>query len=111
MPRSLALLVCPFRVMRCRLGESKDDGRGLPQVKFILSVLKPLGLPVAIDVMPEQRAVDPFYGIDVTRMHGSLGHLGLLSVRDSTLLRRCEPTTLSISWSRTWACGKDTTSL
>src|SRR6266545_2919994 len=81
----------PFCVMWCRLGQSKDDHRNLPQAKFILSVLEPLDLLVATDVMQEQRAIDHFYRLVVTRVHGSLGHLGLLAVRDSTLRGSGDP--------------------
>jgi transposase len=42
-----------------QFGHSKDHRPDLPQVKVMLSALDPLGLPVATDVVPGQRAEDP----------------------------------------------------
>jgi transposase len=42
-----------------QFGHSQDHRPDLPPVKVMLSVLDPLGLPVATDVMPGQRADDP----------------------------------------------------
>src|ERR687893_341193 len=65
-----------------QFGHSKDHRPDLPQVKVMLSVLDPLGLPVATDVVPGQHADDPLYLPAVTRVRESLGQRGLLSVGD-----------------------------
>jgi transposase len=65
-----------------QFGHSKDHRPDLPQVKVMLSVLDPLGLPVATDVVPGQRADDPLYLPAVTRVRESLGQRGLLYVGD-----------------------------
>ena len=44
-----------------QFGHSKDHRPDLPQVKVMLSALDPLGMPVATDVVPGQRADDPLY--------------------------------------------------
>jgi transposase len=44
-----------------QFGDRKDHRLDLPQVKGMLSALDPLGLPVATDVVPGQRANDPLY--------------------------------------------------
>src|ERR687897_615795 len=65
-----------------RFGHSKDHRPDLPQVKIMLSALDPLGLPVATDVVPGQRADDPLYVPAITRVQESLGRRGLLYVGD-----------------------------
>src|SRR5919106_7077580 len=60
-----------------RFGHSKDHRPDLPQVKIMLSALDPLGLPVATDVVPGQRADDPLYVPAITRVQESLGRRGL----------------------------------
>jgi transposase len=65
-----------------QFGHSKDHRPDLPQVKVMLSVLDPLGLPVATDVVPGQRADDPLYLPAITRVRESLGRRGLLYVGD-----------------------------
>jgi transposase len=42
-----------------QLGHSQDHRPDLPQVKMMGSALEPLGMPVATDVVPGQRADDP----------------------------------------------------
>jgi transposase len=42
-------------------GHSQDHRPDLPQVKVMVSALDPLGMPVATDVIPGQRADDPLY--------------------------------------------------
>ena len=59
-------------------GHSKDHRPDLPQVKVMLAVLAPLGLPVATDVVPGQRADDPLYIPAITRVRESVGRCGLL---------------------------------
>ncbi len=66
-----------------QFGHSKDHRPDLAQVKVMLSVLDPLGLPVATDVVPGQRADDPLYLPAIARVRESLGQRGLLYVGDS----------------------------
>jgi transposase len=65
-----------------QFGHSKDHRPDLPQVKVMLSVLDPLGLPVATDVVPGQRADDPLYVPTITRVRESMGRRGLLYLGD-----------------------------
>lgn len=65
-----------------QFGHSKDHRPDLPQVKVMLSVLDPLGLPVATDVVPGQRADDPLYLPAIARVRASVGRQGLLYVGD-----------------------------
>src|SRR4029434_22816 len=68
-----------WRVTEDRLfqfGHSKDHRAALPQVKVMLSVLDPLGLPVATDIVPGQRADDPLYLPAMARVRGSVGRRG-----------------------------------
>ena len=65
-----------------QFGHSKDRRPDLPQVKVMLATLDPLGLPVATDVLPGQRADDPLYIPAITRVRTSLGCRGLLYVGD-----------------------------
>ena len=65
-----------------QFGHSKDHRPDLPQVKVMLSVLDPLGLPVATDVVPGQRADDPLYLPAIARVRASVGQRGLLYVGD-----------------------------
>ena len=66
----------------CQFGHSKDRRPDLPQVKVRLATLEPLGLPVATDVVPGQRADDPVYIPTITRVRKSLGSQGCLYVGD-----------------------------
>jgi transposase len=61
-----------------QFGHSKDHRPDLPQVKVMVSALDPLGLPVATDVVPGQRADDPLYVPAITRVRESIGCCGLL---------------------------------
>jgi transposase len=63
---------------RFQFGHSKDHRPDLPQVKVMISALDPLGMPVATDVVPGQRADDPLYIPAITRVRESLGRRGLL---------------------------------
>ena len=65
-----------------QFGHSKDHRPDLPQVKVMLSVLDPLGLPVATDIVPGQRADDPLYRPAITRVRANVGRRGLLYVGD-----------------------------
>jgi transposase len=63
---------------RFPFGHRKDHRPDLPQVKVMLSALDPLGLPVATDVVPGQRADDPLYVPAIARVRESVGRCGLL---------------------------------
>ena len=65
-----------------QFGHSKDHRPDLPQVKVMISALDPLGMPVATDVVPGQRADDPLYVPAITRVREGLGRRGLLYVGD-----------------------------
>jgi transposase len=65
-----------------QFGHSKDHRPDLPQVKSMVSALDPLGMPVATDVVPGQRADDPLYVPAITRVREGLARHGLLYVGD-----------------------------
>jgi transposase len=65
-----------------QFGHRKDHRPDLPQVKVMGSALDPLGMPVATDVIPGQRADDPLYVPAITRVREGLGRRGLLYVGD-----------------------------
>jgi transposase len=65
-----------------QFGHSKDHRPDLPQVKIMVSALDPLGMPVATDVVPGQRADDPLYIPAIMRVRESLRRRGLLYVGD-----------------------------
>jgi transposase len=65
-----------------QFGHSKDHRPDLPQVKIMVSALDPLGMPVATDVVPGQRADDPLYIPAITRVREGLGRHGLVYVGD-----------------------------
>jgi transposase len=65
-----------------QFGHSKDHRPDLPQVKIIVSALDPLGMPVATDIVPGQRADDPLYVPAIARVREGLGRRGLLYVGD-----------------------------
>jgi transposase len=66
----------------CQFGHSKDHRPDLPQVKIMVSALDPLGMPVATDVVPGQRADDPLYIPAIMRVREGLRRRGLLYVGD-----------------------------
>jgi transposase len=66
----------------CQFGQSQDHRPDLPQVQVMRSALDPLGLPVATDVVPGQRAEDPWSVPAITRVREGLGQRGLLSGGD-----------------------------
>ena len=68
-----------------QFGHSKDHRPDLPQVNVMLATLDPLGMPVAVDVVPGQRSDDPRYLPIINRVRASLGRTGLLYVGDSKL--------------------------
>jgi transposase len=65
-----------------QFGHSKDHRPDLPQVKIMVSALDPLGMPVATDIVPGQRADDPLYVPAIARVRQGLGRRGLLYVGD-----------------------------
>lgn len=65
-----------------QLGHSKDKRPDLPQVKVMLATLDPLGMALATDVLPGNRADDPLYIPSISRVRESLGRRGLLYVGD-----------------------------
>jgi transposase len=68
-----------------QFGHSKDQRADQPQIKVMLATLDPLGLPVAVDVVPGQHSDDPLYRPIIERVRASLGRSGLLYVGDSKL--------------------------
>lgn len=68
-----------------QFGHSKDHRPDLPQLKVMLATLDPLGMPVAVDVVPGQRSDDPLSLPIIDRVRASLGRTGLLYVGDSKL--------------------------
>jgi transposase len=68
-----------------QFGHSKDHRSDLPQVKVMLSTLDPLGLPVATEVLPGDRADDPLYRPALERVRASLEKRGLLYVGDAKM--------------------------
>jgi transposase len=69
----------------CQLGHSKDHRPALPQEQVKLAALAPVGLPVATEVVPIQRADAPLYGPAMTRVRASVERRGLLYVGDCQL--------------------------
>jgi len=65
-----------------QLGHSKDHRPDLPQLKVMLATLDPLGLPLATEVLPGQRADDPLYLPAIARVRMCLNKPGLLYVGD-----------------------------
>lgn len=70
---------------RFQVGPSKDHRPALPQVQVLRSVLDPLGLPVATDVVPGPRADDPLSLPAIARVRASIGRRGLLDVGDGKM--------------------------
>jgi transposase len=68
-----------------QFGHSKDHRPDQPQLKVMLATLDPLGLPVAVDVLPGQRSDDRLYLPIIGRVRASLTTSGLLYVGDSKL--------------------------
>lgn len=65
-----------------QFGYSKDQRPDVPQVKVALATLDPLGLPLATEVVPGQRADDPLYVPLVKRVGAIVLQRGLLYVGD-----------------------------
>jgi transposase len=71
-----------------QFGHSKDHRPDLPQVKVMLSVLDPLGMPVAIQVVSGESADDPLYIPAIQQVSASLEEHGMLYVGDSKMAAR-----------------------
>jgi hypothetical protein len=67
---------------RFQFGHRKDDRPNLPQVNVMRSALDSLGLPVATDIVPGQRADAALYVPTITPVRASVGRRGLLYVGD-----------------------------
>ena len=68
-----------------QFGHSKDHRPDLPQVKVMLSVMDPLGMPLATQVVSGERAVDPLYIPAIRQVSASLDEHGLSYVGDSKM--------------------------
>jgi transposase len=68
-----------------QFGHSQDHRPDLPQVKVRLSALDPLGMPVATDVVPGQRADNPLYIPAIARVREGLEQRGLWYVGDGKM--------------------------
>lgn len=68
-----------------QFGQSKDHRPDLPQFKVMLATLDPLGMPLAADVVPGQRADDQLYLPIIARVRASLDQTGVLYVGDGKL--------------------------
>lgn len=72
-----------------QIGHSKEHRAGRqPQLKVVLSVLDPLGLPVVTQVVAGNCADDPLYIPAIEQVRDSLGRSGLLYVGDCKLPAR-----------------------
>jgi transposase len=65
-----------------QFGYSKDQRPDRPQVKVALATLDPLGLPLATEVVPGDRADDPLYVPLVQGVRAAVGRRGVLYVGD-----------------------------
>ena len=65
-------------------GVSKDDPNR-PQIKIMTGSLDPLGMPLATDVVPGQKADDKLYAPIISRIHSMLHKQGVLYVGDCKL--------------------------
>jgi transposase len=63
-------------------GHSKDHRPDLPQLKVMMSVLDPMGMPVATQVVSGERADDQLYIPAIKQVSASLDEHGLLYVGD-----------------------------
>ena len=68
-----------------QFGHSKDHRPDLAQGKVMLSALDSLGLPVATDAVPGQRANDPLYIPGIAQVRESVGQRGRLYVGNSKM--------------------------
>ena len=66
-------------------GHSKDHRPDLRQLKVMLAALDPLGVIVAADVVPGNRADDGLYLPTILRLQTTLGESGLLYIGDAKM--------------------------
>lgn len=69
-----------------QFGHSKDHRPDLPQVKVVLSMLDPLGVPVVTQVVAGEKADDPLYIPAIDQVRDGVGQSGLLYVGDCKLM-------------------------
>jgi len=69
-----------------QFGHSKDHRPDLPQLKVMQTVLDPLGMPVATQVVSGEKADDPLYVPAIAQVRQGLEQGGLLYVGDSKML-------------------------
>lgn len=74
----------PARHELFRIGKAKN-GLAVPQFKLMLASLDPLGLPLALDVVPGNQADDPLYVPIYQRVKAIVGGRGHLIVGDSKM--------------------------
>lgn len=67
-----------------KVGRTKQ-GTYEPQFKLMMGALDPLGLPLAVDVVPGDKADDPLYVPVYKRIHESLDQAGVLYIGDSKM--------------------------
>lgn len=63
-------------------GHSKDHRPDLAQVKLMLSTLDPLGMPIATEILPGNKADDPLYTPAIERVRSTLNQSDLLYIGD-----------------------------
>lgn len=68
-----------------QFGHSTDHRPDLPQLKAMFATLDPLGMPVAVDVLPGNRADDGAYWPIIQRVQTTLQPTGILYIGASTL--------------------------
>jgi transposase len=68
-----------------QFGPSKAHRPDLPQVKIMVSALDPLGMPVATDIVPGQRADEPLYIPAIARVREGLERRGRRDVGDGKM--------------------------
>jgi transposase len=68
-----------------QFGHSKDHRPDLAQVKISMASLDPLGLPVSTSVVEGNRADDPLYLPEITRVRETTNRRGLLYVGDKKM--------------------------
>ena len=65
-----------------QFGHSKDHRPDLAQVKIMLSTLDPLGMPIATEILPGNKADDPLYIPAINQVRLTLQKSGLLYIGD-----------------------------
>ncbi|MEH1787468.1 MAG: IS1634 family transposase [Nostoc sp.] len=65
-----------------QFGHSKDHRPDLAQVKIMLSTLDPLGMPIATEILPGNKADDPLYIPAINQVRLTIQKSGLLYIGD-----------------------------